>query len=325
MAQSPQGLIYGSTLSFNTTTGYVGNNYPTVELFSDQTSIPYNGTATIRWVTTNATSCNASGGSVGWEGVKSIGPGSFFSGSLTASKTYEITCSNSYGSASDSTTVTVRGRVAGTTTVVAPTSLVLITSSVDRNQPIVPTLDNTRPKPGDEIIYTVSYQNIGNASITGLSLQINLPLEVDYLSSNPNNPVMSGNSLTFNLGTLRANGQGTVTIRTRVRENIPTGTNLNFPATLSYINPAGESQSVSANVTAQVWNEKEGTFSTLGANVFWAGFVPGTLLGWLLLIVIIFVLILLGKYIFADDTFRKRTVTTIDNPQSTKTTTTTIQ
>ena len=325
VAQSSQGTIYGNTLSFNTTNNYASNNNPTVLLFSDQTSIPYNGTTSIRWITTNATSCNASGGSAGWAGSKSIGPGSFFTGSLTGSKTYEMTCSNSYGSASDTTTVNVRGQVLGAATI-TPTSFVSITSSVDRNQPIVPTIDNTRPKPGDEINYTVSYQNIGNASITGLSLRIDLPLEVDYISSNPNNLVMSGNSLIFNMGTLKANGQGTVTVKTRVRENIPNGTNLNFPATLSYLDPSGNPQSVSANVSAQVWNDKDTTASSLGANAFWSGsFLFGSLLGWFLLLILISIIILLLKNIFGYQVFKKRTVTTVDNSQGTKTTTTTIQ
>jgi uncharacterized repeat protein (TIGR01451 family) len=298
-------------------------------VYSDQTNVAYNGSATIRWITTNATSCYASGGSVGWAGAKSIGPGSFYTGSLTSSKTYTLTCSNSFGSAVDSETITVRGQTITTTNPKpAPSSYVLITSSVDRNQPIVPTIDNTRPRPGDEINYTVSYQNIGNASITNLSLLIYLPSEVNYVSSTPNNPNISGNTLIFNLGTLKANGQGTVTIKTRVRDNIPAGTNLNFPATLSYTDPSGQSQSVSANVSAQIWsepvNEEESEVNAfLGANVFGAGFLPTNLLGWLLLISLILILVFLAKYLFFDPSYAKTTVV-VDQPSGKKTTTTTV-
>jgi uncharacterized repeat protein (TIGR01451 family) len=208
---------------------------------------------------------------------------------------------------------------------------VLITSSVDRNQPIVPTLDNTRPRPGDEINYTVTYQNIGTGAITNLNLRINLPLEVDYISSNPSNPTISGNTLIFNLGTLRANGQGTVTVRTRVRDNIPAGTNLNFPATLSYVDPSGIPQSVSANVTAQVWSEPVNTnVSTngntfLGASVFGAGFFPTNLFGWLLLLILVILLVLLARYILGGNPFKKKTTTITDQPSGKKTTTTTVQ
>ena len=320
--QDPSALNYRGVLpcQYN---NYV-NNRPTVVVYADQTTVPYNGTSTIRWITTNATSCYASGGSFGWAGAKSIGPGSFYTGSLTSSKTYTLTCYNNSQSATDSETVTVRGQVAVNPRP-TPTSLVLITSSVDRNQPIVPTIDNTRPHPGDEINYTVSYQNIGNASITNLSLRIDLPAEVDYISSNPSGPTISGNTLVFSLGTLKANGQGTVTVRTRVQDDIAAGTDLNFPAVLSYIDPSGLPASVNANVSAKVWSEAENqSFFPLGANVFGTGFLPTSLFGWLFLIILILLLVYLAKYLF-DQSFRKKTTTVIDQPSGKKTTTTIVQ
>jgi hypothetical protein len=39
-----------------------------------------------------------------------------------------------------------------------------------------------------------------------------------------------------------------------VKDNTPLGTVLNFPAVLTYTDPSGNVQSVSANVTAQVWS-----------------------------------------------------------------------
>jgi uncharacterized repeat protein (TIGR01451 family) len=210
---------------------------------------------------------------------------------------------------------------------------VLVTSTVDRNQPIVPTLDNTNPCPGDDINYTITYQNIGTAAITSLALRVDLPLEVDYISSNPSNPVQSGNTLIFNLGSLRANGQGTVTVKVHVRDNINGGAKLNFPAVLSYIDPSGFPQSVNANVSAGVCTPPAGAVvatSTLGANVFGAGFLPTSIFGWLLLLILILLLVLLAKYLFSDS-FRKKTVTTYHEPagplgpMSQRTTTTTIE
>lgn len=298
----------------------VNNNRPTVYIYADSTNIAYNSATTVRWSTTNATSCFASGGSVGWAGTRSIGPGSFYTGSLTGSRTYVLTCSNSAGSDTDSVTVSVRPRII-TTTPPSPTSLVLITSSIDRNQPILPTLDNTRPRAGDEINYTVTYQNIGTASITNLVLRLDLPYEVDYMFSNPNNPIRSGNTLIFNLGTLRANGTGTVTVRVRVREDAAPGALLNFPAVLSYTDPSGFPQSVSANVSAQVWSgsetiildEGEKTIVPLGASIFGAGFWPTTLFGWLLFLILILILILLVRSLYAPASpmpWSRKTITT---------------
>ncbi|MDE2399523.1 MAG: DUF11 domain-containing protein [Patescibacteria group bacterium] len=317
----------GTGNAVGSTTVYVtgGNIFPvtyqpTVTITADQTNLAFNGATTIRWSTTNATSCNASGGSVGWAGIKSIGPGAFYTGSLTGTRTYSITCTNGMGSASDFVTVNVNGQVLGVTTNRTPTSLVLVTSTVDRNRPIVPTLDNTNPCPGDDINYSITYQNIGNASITGLVLRVDLPAEVTYLSSNPSNATISGQTLIFNLGTLRANGQGTVTARVHVRENISAGAPLNFPATLSYVDPSGAPQSVSANVSANVCGTVSGV--SLGANVFGAGFLPNSIFGWLLLLILILVLILLAKYLFGQS-FQRKTTTTLEQPSGRKTTTVT--
>jgi len=278
-------------------TVYVGGqliaNRPTVVVYTDKTSVPYNGSATVRWISTNATSCIASGGSTGWAGPKNLGPGSFYTGSLTGNKTYTMTCSNSFGSATDSETITIQKE---TTNNPAPTSLVLMTSSVDRNQPIISSIDNTRPHGGDEINYTIGYQNIGTGSITSLVLRIDLPNEVEFISSNPNNPTNSGQTLVFNLGTLKANSQDSVTVKVKVKDNTPLETILNFPATLSYTNPAGQPQLVNSNVSAQVWSGEQ-VSAFLGAFAFGAGFLPTNLFGWLLLIILVLLLVLLVKYL----------------------------
>lgn len=278
---------------------------PTVVLFADQESVPFNGTATVRWISANAASCNASGGSLGWTGEKNVGSGSFFTGPLTSSAAYVITCSNNFASATDSVRVAVRqmSEVAAA----RPNLPVLITSSLDRNQPIVPTIDNTKPRPGDEINYAINYQNIGAGTITGLSLRIDLPLEMNYISSNQNNPTKFGNALIFNLGTLRANGQGSVAVRARLRDDVPAGTKLNFLATLSYIDPSGLSQSVNANTTAEVWGKSTADINKnifLGANVFGTDFLPRNLFEWLILFVLVLILIFLAKHLY-DQSPRK--------------------
>jgi uncharacterized repeat protein (TIGR01451 family) len=276
------------------------NNQPTITIYADDTSVAYNSATFIRWSTANATSCYGSGGSVGWAGNKSIGPASFYTGSLTGTRTYTLTCTNGINSISNSVTVNVRGIVVNNPPVrPLASSLVVVSSSVDRNQPIVPTLDNTNPRPGDEINYTITYQNVGNTTVTNLNLQVSLPAEVDYMFSNPNNPFRNGNNLTFNLGTLRAGAQGTVTIRVKVRENIAPGTVLNFPAILSYVDVNGQTQSISANVTAEVFRDGASVGNFLGANIFGSGiFLPSNLFGWLLLIILILILIALGRYLF---------------------------
>ena len=311
IAENDEEQVEGQILSF-----YTGDDYtyypptptrqPTVNLTADRTSISYNQGTTVRWYSINATSCYASGGSLGWAGVRNVGSGSFYAGNLTSSKTFSITCTGPGGTATDSVTIIV-GQVQGTTTY-RPTgnALILLSTEVDRHQAIVPSLDNTRPHPGDEINYTLKYQNVGNATATNLVLRLDLPYEVDYMYSTPSNPTRNGQTLIWSLGSLRAGASGQVAVRVRLRNDAPAGTLLNFPATLTYNDPSGYPQSVSANISATVWGdsntintEYNGTNSrVLGASVIGSGFFPGSLFEWLLLLILILVLIVLIKYIF---------------------------
>jgi hypothetical protein len=74
---------------------------PTVSLTADATLVAYNGSTTLRWSTTNASTCLASWtASTATAGAQTIGP-------LTATKTYSISCAGPSGTASASVTVSV--------------------------------------------------------------------------------------------------------------------------------------------------------------------------------------------------------------------------
>jgi hypothetical protein len=76
---------------------------PAITFSSSKTSVDYNSPVTLTWSTTNADSCQASGG---WSGVLAL-TGKTTSSSLTAKQTFTITCSGRGGVASQSLTVTV--------------------------------------------------------------------------------------------------------------------------------------------------------------------------------------------------------------------------
>ena len=64
--------------------------------------ISNNSSVSIRWTSTNATSCTASGS---WSGSKTTGTGTDYFPNLTASQTYTITCTGESGTATDSVVV----------------------------------------------------------------------------------------------------------------------------------------------------------------------------------------------------------------------------
>ncbi|HEY4518216.1 MAG TPA: hypothetical protein VJG48_01165, partial [Candidatus Paceibacterota bacterium] len=89
-------------------------NEPTVNIKANNSdgpiTIAYNSSASLSWTSTNASSCEASGN---WSGAKNTS-GLQSTGQLTISRTYTITCSNQFGSDSDSVTVNVQDQQFGT-------------------------------------------------------------------------------------------------------------------------------------------------------------------------------------------------------------------
>lgn len=76
---------------------------PTIALSATPSSISAGGASTLAWGSTNATSCNASGG---WSGAKSIS-GSQSTGTLSTNTIFSLTCTGAGGSTTQSAMVTV--------------------------------------------------------------------------------------------------------------------------------------------------------------------------------------------------------------------------
>ena len=83
----------------------------TVDIFAEDVSVIHGGSTNIRWNSENATSCTANGGSNGWMNSKALS-GIFYTGPLTITTTYNITCKNAAGRmVSGSVKVNVDGQV----------------------------------------------------------------------------------------------------------------------------------------------------------------------------------------------------------------------
>ena len=94
---------------------------PTVTLTASPTSVPAQGTSTLTWSTTNASSCTASGN---WSGNKATS-GEQVVGPLSADRTYSLTCSGAGGTSVDSASVqVVQNQPAPTVTLSADPSTV---------------------------------------------------------------------------------------------------------------------------------------------------------------------------------------------------------
>ncbi len=79
---------------------------PTVNLTASPTSVALNGSSTLSWTTTNASSCTASGGIAGWPGTKSTS-GSQSVSPIGAATTFTLACTGTGGTTSRNVSIAI--------------------------------------------------------------------------------------------------------------------------------------------------------------------------------------------------------------------------
>ncbi|TET89689.1 MAG: DUF11 domain-containing protein, partial [Methanomassiliicoccales archaeon] len=88
--------------------------------------------------------------------------------------------------------------------------------------------------PGDEIAYTITYENSGGADAYDVVIQDTIPADTTYVSSNPTYDSVSGKTYTWNIGTVVAAGSGTITLVVKVNPGTIDQTLLHNVVTLDY-------------------------------------------------------------------------------------------
>jgi hypothetical protein len=94
------GTVGRVTVTVNGTSG----GSPTAQISATPPGVPVNGSTTLTWMSTNATSCTASGG---WSGAKALN-GSQSVGPIAQDQTYQLTCQGTGGNAIAMVSVDVR-------------------------------------------------------------------------------------------------------------------------------------------------------------------------------------------------------------------------
>jgi uncharacterized repeat protein (TIGR01451 family) len=99
--------------------------------------------------------------------------------------------------------------------------------------------DKSEADPGDEITYTLYYENTGTGNATNVIVVDTLPPEVTFISTSvtPEPPV--GNTITWIIGTVNALTNGTITVTVRVDPGTEDETLLHNVATLNYSDANG--------------------------------------------------------------------------------------
>lgn len=150
---------------------------------------------------------------------------------------------------------------------------------------------------GGDVDYTVTYQNISTQTLENSILRITFPGELTYASASRGDYSVTDRTLTIALGNVQPGEQGSVTVHAQVNNTAVAGKLAVITATIVYTNPTTHAQeNAIAYSLITVSNDCP---NVLGASVFgFGGFLPTTLLGWLLLILIILALIVLARMLY---------------------------
>jgi hypothetical protein len=145
---------------------------------------------------------------------------------------------------------------------------------------------------GEEFVLTVTYINQCKYPITNATLRIMLPAEVQFISADNPYFVREGNTVTFNLGTIPAQGQGTITIRAKVADDVNSGATLLINHTLGFNDNRGNYRAVNSLLTLTV----DKGYSLLASLFEFLSKLFGYCWFWILLALIILLIILFLMY-----------------------------
>ena len=111
------------------------------------------------------------------------------------------------------------------------------------------TASRSQVQAGDQVVYTIAYQNTGTADATDVVLEDALPADVSYVRASGNkNYDATTNRVTWNKGMVPAGGSGSVTLTVEVDSPIANGTLLKNTASID----ANETAPLTADVNQSI-------------------------------------------------------------------------
>ena len=168
---------------------------PTVNLTASSSSLPYEGSTTLSWSSSNADSCIASGD---WSGNQNTS-GNSNRNNLTADKTYTLTCSGDGGSASDSVNICVAAPAAPTLSFSASPSTVSMNGSTTLTWDATDVTGCTatgdwsgsKGASGSETINSIMIDRQFGLTCTGINGDVNDTVNVQVVLSNNGTALLS--------------------------------------------------------------------------------------------------------------------------------------
>ncbi len=164
---------------------------------------------------------------------------------------------------------------------------------------------------GDSVTYKINYKNLVDTRLTGIVVKVALPQEIVFASTSVGTFDEGTRTLILNQDTIDPYTEGTILISGVVAKNAPIGKTIITNAYAVYTVPGTKTQDeVTAYVVGSIVPNTDISKSDTGVknvvgSTIGKGFMPNTLIEWLALLAIMFIIFILGRSIYAsykDDT-----------------------
>ena len=143
-----------------------------------------------------------------------------------------------------------------------------------------------------EGLQDVNYKNVSSRNLRDVILRISIPKELEFIETSRGYFSTENSTVVVNIGNLDSQEEGSVNVRVRVTTDTQIGKIVVVTANLAYT-------IIDDNTQEEVFAYSKNTIEDRGvvqqgalAFLFGDGFLPNTLLGWLLIILLIVLLIL---------------------------------
>lgn len=156
--------------------------------------------------------------------------------------------------------------------------------------------DKQTASPDDLVNFTVSYKNIGKKDLKDVLVRVDLPKDIDFSEASDGSYSKADGVLTATVGSMASGEQGKLTLSGKVSKGAVDKDTLVTTASIVYTDSSG------AQADAIDYSLVNVSAPNLlpAASIFGSGFLPSTLLGWMVLLLTVLGLVMLGRRFYSE-------------------------
>ena len=159
---------------------------------------------------------------------------------------------------------------------------------------------------GEIVHYKITYKNLADTRLSEVLIKVTLPQEIVLVGATAGNYDLGTRTLTLNQDTVDPYTEGVIMITANVQKDAPVGKTVITNVYAAYTVPGTHTQDeVTAYVVgsimpnAAISAQDTGAKKVIGQNSA-QGFMPNTLIEWLALLAIMFIIFILGRSVYAS-------------------------